>query len=114
MHDLLARFRRGAQSRPGLRYSAELRRLAVSYARLARERGDRRRRIAGDLGVSEWSLARWLRRETEAPAAARAAVFEVAIVDDAPPSRAVVVAPSGLRVEGLSVREIVAVLEALR
>jgi transposase-like protein len=112
MEDLAAGFCRGAKERPGLRYPEELRQLAVEYARQAREQGHSRQRIAARLGLSEWSLVRWLRRCAEAGDSRRLRVHEVKVTEPAP-SQPVLVMPSGARVEGLSLRELVEILGAL-
>ena len=110
MEELARRFRRGAEHRQGLRYSHELRQLAVEYATVASARGASRREIAESLGLSEVTLVRWqqgAREEGPAP------LHEVVVVERAQASNPVLVMPSGARVEGLSVADLVMVLEAL-
>lgn len=111
MEDLLARFRRGKAARSGLRFGRELKQVARAYAREAAARGASRHRIALALGVHDKTLGRWLEEEP-GTLEAGAPLREVVVVDEA--RRApVLVTPSGLRVEGLSLRDIVSVLEAL-
>jgi hypothetical protein len=108
MEELARRFCRQALERPGLRYSEELRQVAVEYSRLAERRGQARREIAEALGLCEATLSRWLQGEL-------AALHEVVVVErDAAFNRPVLVTPSGIRVEGLSERELISVLAVLR
>lgn len=110
MEELARRFRRGAEHRRGLRYSNELRQLAVEYATAASAQGVSRREIAESLGLSEATLVRW---QQEARPAGPAPLHEVVVVERAHASHPVLVMPSGARVEGLSMSDLVAVLEAL-
>lgn len=113
MDELAARFRRLAQGRAGLRYSAEMRSLAVEYSRQSGALGRSRRQTALDLGLSEWSLSRWVRRGKEPRRKAVVPVHEVTVVEPSVPGGPVLVLSSGVRVEGLSVSALVAVLKEL-
>lgn len=108
MEDLVRRFQRGAQERTGLRYGSKLRHLAVQYCEVAEARGKRPGEIAAALGLNAVTLSRWRRGVGQA---APSAVHEVVVVD--PAAGPVLVMPSGVRVEGLSVAELVAILEGL-
>jgi hypothetical protein len=109
MEELARRFCRQALERQGLRYSQELRQVAVEYARAAEGRGEARREIAETLGLCEATLSRWLQGSVQA------GLHEVVVVEGSAPSGApVLVMPSGVRVEGLSVRELISVLAVLR
>lgn len=109
MEDLARRFCRQALERPGLRYSEALREVAVDYARWAEGRGQGRREVAGTLGLCEATLSRWLQGGMEP------ALHEVVVVEgDVASDRPVLVMPSGIRVEGLSERELISVLGILR
>jgi hypothetical protein len=110
MEELARRFRRGAEHRRGLRYSHELRQLAVEYAMTASARGASRREIAESLGLGEATLVRW---QQGTGAAGPAPLHEVVVVERAHTSAPVLVMPSGARVEGLSVADLVVVLETL-
>jgi len=110
MEELARRFRVEAGQREGLRYPRELRQLAVQYASSAV--GLSRRQIAAALGLNEATLVRWQRSEP-AGRCVPAALHEVVVVDQAGRNRPVLVMPSGVRVEGLSVGELVSMLEAL-
>jgi len=115
MEDLAAEFCRGAKERPGFRYSKELRRLAIEYTRQAREQGYSRRQIAERLGVSESSVVDWQRRSEEPRAPRSLRVHEVKLTEPVVASgQPVLVMPSGARVEGLSMSDLVALLGALR
>ena len=108
MDELARRFARAAKERRGLRYSPALRQLALEYARTAEVGGRTRRQVAESLGLSEVTLCRWQRaRATAAP------VHEVVVVGAEAKASVVLVMPSGVRVEGLTVRELVTVLGAL-
>ena len=110
MEELARRFRRGAEHRRGLRYSPELRKLAVEYAAMASAQGVGRREIAASLGLSDPTLVRWQQR---VGAAGPTPLHEVVVVERAHASNPVLVMPSGARIEGLSVADLVSVLEAL-
>ena len=114
MEDVAAEFCRGSEARSGLRYSPELRRLAVEYARQARVQGHSWRRIAVRLGLSDWSLGDWLRRSQEPHAAGGLRVHEVKLTEPAALAGGpVLVMPSGARVEGLTMSDLVALLGAI-
>jgi hypothetical protein len=108
MDELARRFARAAQERGGLRYSPALRQLALEYAYAAAGNGRTQRQIAESLGLSEVTLCRWQKAR-----AATAPVHEVVVVGGESAASVVLVMPSGVRVEGLTVRELVAVLGAL-
>jgi transposase len=109
MDELVRRFRRGAEERLALRYDSELRHLAVQYAEVAEGRGESAREIAAALGLNALTLARWRRGAVRE--AVSSALHEVVVVDSA--GGPTLVMPSGVRVEGLSVGELITVLEGL-
>ncbi|MFS8070157.1 MAG: hypothetical protein ACMG6S_27655, partial [Byssovorax sp.] len=114
MEDLAERFCREAKERRGLRYSKELQQLAVEYARQSRAQGHPRRRIADRLGLSEWSLSRWLRRDLGPSDRRVRGVHEVKLIEaETASSQPVLVMPSGARVEGLSIGDLVVLLRAV-
>jgi transcriptional regulator with XRE-family HTH domain len=114
MEDLAAEFCRRAKERPGFRYSKELRRLAIEYTRQAREQEYSWRQIAERLGLSESAVADWLRREGEPRAPHSLRVHEVKLTEPtAEASRPVLVMPSGARIEGLAMSELVELLRTL-
>ena len=109
MEDLARRFCRQALERSGLRYSEELRQVAREYARWAEGRGQARRAVAETLGLCEATLSRWLQGDVVP------ALHEVVVIDsDEASERPVLVMPSGIRVEGLSERELISILAMLR
>jgi transposase-like protein len=116
MEDLALEFRRGAKERrAGRRYSEELRQLAVEYARQARELGHGRRWVAKRLGLSDGTVISWLRGSSEVGASGPLRVHEVKLTEPAAAaSQPVLVMPSGARVEGLSMSDLVVLLGALR
>lgn len=113
MDEQAVRFRRGAEGRGGLRYSADLRRQAVLYAERAVARGRSRREAAADLGVSDWSLSRWMREPSTAVDPGVALVHEVTVKEPFAECMPVLVLASGVRVEGLSLSALVAVVKEL-
>ena len=113
MEELAERFRREAQERSGRIYSEELRRLAVEYACWAQAGGQGKRKIAASLGLRTGSLVEWLRGRAEPDGSVGLVLREVSVVEEFSPHRPVLVMPSGVRVEGLSARDLVAILGAL-
>lgn len=114
MEDLATEFCRGAKERVGLRYSKELRQLAVEYARQARAQGHGRSRISKRLGVSECTVVDWLRQGGEPGSPRRLQVHEVKVTEpETVASHPVLVMPSGARVEGLSMGDLVVLLGVL-
>ena len=109
-------FRRGAKNRlSGRGYAEELRQLAIEYARQAREEGHGRRWVAKRLGLSGGTLLSWLRGSVEVGADRPLRVHEVKLTEPAAAaSQPVLVMPSGARVEGLSMSDLVTLLGAFR
>ena len=114
MEDLALEFRRGAKERrSGRRYPEELRQLAIEYARQAREQGHGRRWVAQRLGLSKGTVIHWLRGNVEA-GGLPLRVHEVKLTEPAAAvGQAVLVMPSGARVEGLSLSDLATLLGAL-
>lgn len=110
MEELVRQFRQEAAQREGLRYPPSLRQMALEYAEFACARGGSRREIAASLGLPEATLSRW-QQENAKPQTP--ALHEVVVVERAGEGGPVVTMPSGVRVEGLSLAELVTVLEAL-
>lgn len=109
MEELVQRFRWLADQRSGLRYSLELRELAVECVAAAGG-GTSVGQVAAQLGVGAATLQRWL---AAAPAAAGRGWHEVVVRELDTRRGVVVVAPSGWRVEGLSVAEAAELLAAV-
>src|SRR5207237_5844729 len=93
----------------GRRYPPTLREQATTWAQRARRSGVRWHEIAETLGVNLETLRVWCRdAEGRQPTMRR-----VVISEERATSVVSVVAPSGLRIEGLSLRDAIAVLEKL-
>lgn len=93
-----------------VRYPVAVRDAAVALGRTRLRQGHSINRIARELGISEPTLAGWLR--TRGPAVLR----PVAVAPEPEPTRApgfVLIATHGLRVEGLDRDTLIAVLRAL-
>jgi Helix-turn-helix domain len=93
-----------------VRYPVAVRDAAVALGRTRLREGHSVNRIARELGISEPTLAGWLR--TRGPAVLR----PVAVALDPEPPRAagfVLIAARGVRVEGLDRDTLIAVLRAL-
>jgi hypothetical protein len=103
------RLRRAISQRefPTSQLSADLRASATSYARKRVSEGASQGAVSEELGVSTFSVGRWLRAE-ESPE-----FVPVRIVADAAdaPKRFEVVTPRGLRVVGLDIDALCALLE---
>ena len=112
---LRADARRFAQGKPRthVRYPDAFRRAVVAVAR--RDAGQRSvTRLARELGVSEPTLTKWLRRPASTPAAAAGRGDDGAGRRDAAEGAGVVlITRTGVRVEGLDRDGLLAVLRAL-
>lgn len=121
MRSRLAELRREIQrhqrpDRPrAARYPQELRREIGRLARHAHASGTSFAAFARSLGVAPTWVLRARQPDARAPRRAPSAVRPVVVTPAAPPPRpaAVVTLPSGLRVEGLAVLEIAALIRAL-
>jgi transposase-like protein len=99
----LARVRRRSGPR---RYSAELRSQVTAWVAKRREAGDWWCDVSRALGIPADTLARWATRRDSAT------MMPVEV--DVPPAGTVtLVAPSGLRIEGVAVADAIAILQAL-
>jgi hypothetical protein len=111
---LHAEARRSAQGKAptAIRYSAAFRAATVAAVRAELRRGAPLGRLAHELGLPRWSLARWLRQR---PARA---LRPVTVAPDPGPmpqaeAGAVLIMPQGIRVEGLAPETLIVVLRAL-
>ena len=84
--------------------------LAVEYARERVASGESYSAIAAELGIAQTTITGWLEPGSRSFRPVRVATDRVR----KRPNRAVLVTPSGVRVEGLSVAEVIRVLGALR
>jgi|CXWL01.1.fsa_nt_gi transposase-like protein len=106
----MARFRRAAEQRQGLRYSEELKELGRRHAAQAVAEGRSMRAAARELGIGEVTLGRWLAEVSGAVGA----FGEVVIMEPRPSEGVTLFSPLGWRVEGLSVSDLMGVLAALK
>lgn len=105
----LAESDRSGVGRP---YPAELRRAAVEYGRQRERQGANMGLVAAELGVSGISLSRWSRKGEGFESSFRA-IEVVAERCEATATSLVAHGPRGLRIEGLTVLDVVAILERL-
>jgi transposase-like protein len=116
MDEELTRFRAAAarenrgRGRMGRRYSAALRAQAVGYSARRRQEGEALPEVATALGIAPWSLQRWAR-------ASRLRPVQIAPPPVAPrvvTSLVIVLAPDGVRIEGLDVETAAQLVARLR
>ena len=101
----VVKFRR----RGAARYPAKLRARISAWVSARRERGDWWTEISAALGIPTQTLVRWVE-------ARGAVVGEMKVVDviDAPPIGTVtLVAPTGLRIEGVSIEAAIVILRGI-
>jgi transposase len=103
-----ARLENGGRGGRSLRYSRELRMEAVSYLARKKREGVGQDRIASELGVSSWSLSRWV-QESER----RVALVPVEVTEAEESRGLFLVTPRGYRVEGLSEESLLRLVERL-
>jgi hypothetical protein len=96
---------------PGKRYPSELRRRIAGWARRAVADGATVSAVAGALGLHPATLRSWV--AGEAPASMALVPVEVVAEGAEPGTGLHLVAPSGYRVERLSLDELVALLRVL-
>lgn len=96
-----------------VRYPEALRRKALAYASRRRRSGDSLKSIAGVLGLRPQLLCYWRKKATGR--VLRRVRITATETSSAPPPRAcpVLITPRGLRVEGLDVDSLAALLSAL-
>lgn len=106
------RYHRGKAGR-GMRYPKELHQEAVSYANARQRQGDSLRAISRDLGVKPVTLYRWLQR-SQTPALHRVEILPMDLSPPVVPSAGVTVTtPTGIRIEGLDLEALIALLRRL-
>jgi len=105
------RYHRGKSGR-GIRYAEELHREAVSYAKARRQRGDSLLAISRDLGVKAVTLSRWLHQEDN-PRFRRVEILPSGHPTQGSVTGATVTTPSGMRIEGLDLESLIALLHRL-
>jgi hypothetical protein len=94
----------------GKRFSAELRRRVVEFGQRRRVEGASWSLVGSELGMNYKTVRRWC-LEKGSMALRR---VEIVSATREPTAGIIVVSPSGFRAEGLTVRDVVVVLAALR
>lgn len=95
-----------------MRYPESLRRDAVSYFLSRQEEGGSCEETARELGVSSWSLTRWVRRTEKRQRVFRRVELGGAAKEEC--GSCCLVTPEGYRVEGLTVEGAYQLLKVLR
>lgn len=113
-HSAVARFFGGQPGR-GSRYREDLRQEAIALAREGMSGGKSLRRVAEELGISPATLTRWLERGGAGEPLRPVEVLArcEAEPEHGPVSSLVVVTPSGWRIEGLGLKDVMALLAGL-
>ena len=105
-----AAVRRAGPRGAGRRYPAAVRKMAAEYFRRRQAAGASVAAISRELGVKRYTLAAWV-APPRAPAPPR--FVPVSVIADVPGTRIVVHGPGGVRIEGLDVAGVVALLRSL-
>ena len=92
----------------GRRYSRSLRLDAVRYLKEKKREGESVAEVASELGVSIWSLSRWVRESESA-----GVVVPVEVTDAEDSSELSLVTPRGYRIEGLTEKRLIRLVERL-
>jgi hypothetical protein len=96
----------------GNRYPSPLRARVVAFAQARRGEGATWVQIAAELGLELETVRRWCLKSNDAVAAP--AILPVEIVADSGAAAGLsIVSPSGVRVEGVTLAEVIAVLRAV-
>ena len=95
----------------GRRFPAALRERILAWTVARRARGAGWSELARALGVPAATLQRWLTPRPERAAAV--ALRPVAVTDEPACRPLIVVAPSGLRIEGVTIADVIAILRGL-
>lgn len=94
-----------------IRYSPELRKRAIDFVMKRRAEGVSLRNAAGMLGVNVNSISRWMKPKKDVP------LKPVRVVEEQRTSsgceKLVLVTPQGFRIEGLDIKSLAALLQAL-
>ncbi len=86
----------------------------TEYARRGRAKGRSWREMAQAVGLSAYTVQRWVERAQEtAPGAQKMVPVRVEVDPESGPGGLVLITPSGMRLEGLAREDAVAVLRAL-
>ena len=95
----------------GRRIPAALRARVIAWAAARRTHGAGWRALARELGVSAGTLKHWLAPRVEPTHAV--ALRPVAVTDEPARQPLTLVAPSGLRIEGATIADVIAILRGL-
>jgi transposase-like protein len=120
MDDRARRFQEAAlehnvgRSGRGIRYTKELRKEAIAYARSRQEKGYRLSKIADDLGLKSVTLARWL-KQSQGSTLRPVEILTTPHTDEtAVATKGVTLTlPNGMRIEGLAVDSLVSLLRQI-
>jgi hypothetical protein len=96
----------------GKRYPEGLRRRVTAWAHQRRDGGASLQVISKELGLSMETVRRWTAAARDSTPT-RTALIPIEVISEPTAGRAVVVSPSGFRLEGLTLDEAVAVLARL-
>ena len=107
--ELRRRVERLKRDRPGFRFSPGLRTRITAWVIEQRDRGAWWCDVSRAIGVPAETLKRW----AAARAATRAAMLPVEVVDAPPIGTVTLIAPSGLRIEGVAIDAAIAILRGL-
>lgn len=110
LHREVARIRRGGTGR-GHRYPAALRTRITAQVRRGRARGESLAAIGRDLGLNPFALQRWL--DTDGSSGFRTVEVESMASTPAAGTGPVVTLPNGVRIEGLDLSGLLALVRAL-
>lgn len=95
----------------GRRIPAALRERVIAWTTTRRRRGAAWRELARELGVPAGTLTRWLARRPEHTP--RMALRPIDVIDEPAQPPLTIVAPSGLRIEGVTITDAIAILRGL-
>jgi transposase len=120
LEDVLAALRVGAKSGGLPQFTAAARGMAATYAKARMASGVKVDDVAAELKLNTWTLQRWLQRHArgefeKGPGKQKAGFARVKVREPAPAAvgRLVVHGARGVRVEGLTLENIAALLERL-
>jgi transposase-like protein len=91
-------------------YSSELKARVMAYAERRYSEGASAKQVSDELGVNVHTLGFWRERK----AYAKALLRPVRVIDETSDARIVLLVRNGIRVEGLSVEQLVEVLRHVR
>jgi hypothetical protein len=107
--ELRHRVARLKRDRPGFRFSSALRGEITAWVATQRERGAWWRELSSAIGIPEKTLRRWAAPRP----AATASLVPVEVIDAPPQGTVTLVSPTGLRIEGVSIADAIAILRGL-